>query len=264
MQASTDNSVRGVKIRHFMNTRFSNGGRFSARGSWKHGERTIDTDELIIVIEGVVHMFVGDEKYSVSAGEALHIKAGERHGGVKESAGVSFFWLHYHPSGDEPQMPVHSRPQNHDRVELLCKELLHYSEGGYPEECASCLIRVLLHELARCGKEEGRLISEVKEYIRYRKYSSPTVAEISEKFGYSPDYLTRAFKLACGRSLKKYIDEVILLSIKRDLSSSEASLHELSERYGFADYKYFLKYFKYHEGLSPSEYRETYYKLHTN
>jgi len=247
-----------------MNTRFSNGGRFSAVGAWKHAERTVDTDELIIVIEGEVHMFVGRENYSVAAGEALHIKKGERHGGVKESSGVSFFWLHYHPAGDEPEVPVHSRPQNPDRAKLLCKELLHYSEGGYPAECADCLIRVLLHELAHIGEDEGRLISEIKEYIRYRKYSSPTVAEISEKFGYSPDYLTRLFKARCGVPLKKHLTEVKLLSIKRDLSDSEASLWELSARYGFSEYKYFLKYFRYHEGLTPSQYREAYYKLHTN
>ena len=39
---------------------------------------------------------------------------------------------------------------------------------------------------------------------------------------------------------------------------------EIAEKYGFSDYKYFLKYFKYHEGISPTEYRQTYYNLHMN
>ena len=33
---------------------------------------------------------------------------------------------------------------------------------------------------------------------------------------------------------------------------------------GFDDYKEFLKFFRYHEGLSPSSFRKLYFNTHLN
>ena len=33
---------------------------------------------------------------------------------------------------------------------------------------------------------------------------------------------------------------------------------------GFDDYRAFLKFFRYHEGLTPTEFRNLYYNTHTN
>lgn len=41
-------------------------------------------------------------------------------------------------------------------------------------------------------------------------------------------------------------------------------MQEIAAKSGFSDYKLFLKYFRYHEGVTPSEFRSAYYKIHTN
>ena len=232
---------------------------------WLHPTRVIDTTELIIVTDGEVNMFVGDERYRAGVGEVLRIPPFVSHGGTEESHGTSFFWIHLDGAQDGELPPVYSRPEGYDRAVLIARELLHYSEtAGYPTECADAMTRVLLAELAHtASKDSGALISEIKEWIKREGYTH-SAASVARRYGYNADYLNRVFKARLGIGLKQYIDGRRVELIKRDLTLGGESLTAIAERYGFEDYKCFLKFFKYHAGISPTKYREIYCNLHTN
>ena len=162
-----------------------------------------------------------------------------------------------------------SVPENPERLASLIKELFHYSETkGYPKECSNALLSVILAELTHKSEqpkgESGRLISEVREYIRCNRDLSLKSRDVAEHFKYNEDYISRLFKSHLGKSLKQYIDEERITSIKQDLGLSSLSLTEIADKYSFGEYKYFLKYFKYHTGATPSAYRELYYNMKTN
>jgi YesN/AraC family two-component response regulator len=244
--------------------KFTRGGKFTSSGAWCHSERTIDTNEIIIVTEGEVHMFVGDEKFTLLPGDVLKIEPGVRHGGTKKSDHAAFFWFHFKLF--EPLLtPTFSHPKNSERLFLITKELMHYAESeGYPPDCADCIARVILHEIEYKKEEEHRTVAEVKEWIRKNRTESVTAVSVAEHFGYNADYLNRLFKKHARLGLKEYINDTKLGYIRTDLMMGGISLSEIAEKYGFPDYKYFSKYFKYHEGMTPAEYRKTYYKMHTN
>ncbi len=123
----------------------------------------------------------------------------------------------------------------------------------------------MLVELSHSRKNsDTKLTSEIKEWIRRNCESNVRTSEIADAFGYNEDYLNRIFKRQCGVGLKKYIDGIRLDMIRRDLLIGGVTLSEISEKYGFSEYKYFLNFFKYHEGMSPNSYRKTYYNMHTN
>lgn len=250
----------------YENIKFLRGGKFTSKGKWKHICRTIDSTELIIVLSGEVNMFVGNEDYSLKPGEVLRITPGVYHGGSVESENLSFFWLHFSGAADEELPSVLSKPNNFERIKTLTKELLHYQEKReYPRECVDSLIKVLLAEITHGKKDdEGKLISEIKEYIRVNIETPMKAADIALKYNYNEDYLNRLFKSRLGSGLKKYIDSARLESIKSNLLMSNLSLTDIAYQYGFGEYKYLLKFFKYHEGISPSKYREAYYGMHTN
>ena len=48
------------------------------------------------------------------------------------------------------------------------------------------------------------------------------------------------------------------------LTEREFTLTEIADRGGFADVKLFLKFFAYHEGITPTRFREVYKNGHTN
>ena len=250
----------------YENIHFTNGGKFTSKGKWKHACRTIDSTELIIVLSGEVNMFVEDERLSLHMGEVLRILPGELHGGSRESENLSFFWLHLTGAEADELPPAISAPKNFERIKTLTKELLHYHEQKeYPKECADSLIKVLLAEITHGRSDsDGKLISEIKEYIRVNIEEPLKASDIATRYNYNEDYLNRLFKKRLGVGLKKYIDSARLESIKANLLMSNLSLTEIAYRYGFDEYKYLLKFFKYHEGISPSKYREAYYGMHTN
>ena len=250
--------------------RYIHGGKFISRGSWKHPERIIDSNELILVTKGAFSITQGETVYSVSAGDVLFLLSGVRHYGTETTdEEVSFYWIHFTCDCTEELPPVFFRPESPVQAEVLIRQLLHYAgTDGYPRECCEWLLKVLLTELTveyRKSQSAGhRIYSMVKEWVRINSDMPLKVSDVAAYFNYNEDYLNRIFRQSYPGGLKSYIDRMKLLRIKHDLINEAMSLKEISEKYGFSDYKYFLKYFKYHEGVSPTKYRQTYYNVHLN
>ncbi len=249
---------------------FVNGGRFTSRGIWKHPERRIDTNEIIIVTMGKIYISLDGVEYDLGTGDVLRISAGVLHGGTKESRDtVAFYWLHFTGGNEESLPPVLSRPESPYQAELLARQILHYSNTeGYPRQCGTELMKVLLMELNYAERSDGgegyKLYREIREWVRANCDMPIKVSDVAKSFNYNPDYVNRVFKRYYKEGLKAYIDRMKMQRIKHDLVSGTVTLKELAQKYGFDEYKYFLKYFKYHEGVTPREYRQTYYNLHTN
>ncbi len=249
---------------------FIHGGKFISRGKWKHPERTIDNTEIIIVTKGTVHIALDAREYTLTPGDVLRISPGVHHGGTRISDNnVSFYWLHLSGAEDGELPPVYLRPENIAQAELIARQLLHYATTeGYPQECVDYLIRLLIIELnaedLRAGASNHRLFSAVKEWVRINCDLPIKVADVARQFNYNEDYLNRVFKMFYPDGLKAYIDAMKMQRIKNDLINESMSLVDIAARYSFGDYKYFLKYFKYHEGISPTKYRQAFYNLHTN
>ena len=107
-------------------------------------------------------------------------------------------------------------------------------------------------------------INSISEWIRNNGDKILKVLDIPDHLGYNADYLSRLFKKHYNISLKEYTDKVKIQEIKNMLLNSNQTLKEVAENCGFNDYKYFPKFFKYHEGMTPTEFYNTYSKIHIN
>ena len=213
-------------------------------------------------------MKVGEAIYELRPGDVLRIDPDTPHGGTAQcEEPVSFYWIHF-SAREEPLPPLWSHPENATQVEFLCRGILHYANTeGYPPESVDLLLRVLLIELgvqARGSIAPDRLSAAVCEWIRANCDLPLRVSDVANQFHYNPDYLNSVFREKHPEGLKAYIDAARMAHIRRDLADGRLSLREIATKYGFAEYKYFLKFFKYHEGISPTVYRATYYNIHEN
>ena len=126
---------------------------------------------------------------------------------------------------------------------------------------------MLLHELSlqsRHDDSENALVHRIREWIRINSDRTISAADVARQFGYNEDYISRLLKRYYGSGLKAQINELKLQLTENYLLESELTLAEISDAVGFADYKLFLKFFKYHSGMTPSEFKRVYYALHTN
>jgi len=248
---------------------FVSAGKFVSREEWLHPSRTIDSHELIIMLCGTAHMFVGSAAYDLTAGDVLHLPPGLPHGGTRHSAEpVSFYWIHFTETTD-PLPPRLSHPNQLSSAEILCKQLLHcVNSDGYPSQCADYYVRILLMELLaqerRDADASDPLCAALEAWVRGSCDRPIKVADAAAHFQFNADYLSRVFRRYHPEGLKAYIDAARCQRIKQDLASTDQTLQEIAQKYGFSDYKYFLKYFRFHEGLTPTEYRKAYYNTHIN
>ena len=112
--------------------------------------------------------------------------------------------------------------------------------------------------------DAGRFAEQAAAWIRATAHLPLKSTDVAAHFGYNTDYLSRLFHRQFGKTLKQFIDEVRVEYIKSQLLNTNYTLMQLAEMTGFSDYKYFLKFFKYHPGLTPSQFYNTYSKTHIN
>ncbi len=250
--------------------RYIHSGKFTSRNVWRHQERVIDSYEFIIVTSGTVYIQLDGLEYILTKGDVLRIDPGVRHGGTRQSNElVGFFWVHFITDAPEELPPRYFRPESSVQAELLCRQILHYANTeGYPPESTDCLLRLLVMELTsenrRAILATDKLYSDVREWVRVNCDLPIKVADVAAHFGYNEDYIGRVFRKYYPDGLKAYIDAKKMDRIKNDLINGSLSLQDMAVKYGFSDYKYFLKYFKYHAGVSPTVYKQIYYNIHTN
>lgn len=102
------------------------------------------------------------------------------------------------------------------------------------------------------------------EYIASNIGTRPTVTDVAEHLGYNADYLCRLFRSAYGITLKNFIAEETVKKAKILLTETGKSIGSVSETLGFENENLFAKFFKYHEGITPSKYISMCYNTHIN
>lgn len=245
-------------------------GHFSSRGEWLHPRRKMNTYEYIFLTQGRAYIEEDGKKYALGEGELLLLEPELEHSGFEKSLEpVSFFWMHFYGQVSRELLPKHIKPECASRLTVLFRQLLHYSNSSdYPALAADLVTRLILTEIcAEFAKREAptpSLYVRVCEWCRTNSDRKLTATEVADHFGYNKDYLNRMFAKYGGSGLKEYINDRRMELIRAKLLTDGLTLKQIAEISGFDDYKDFLKFFRYHEGITPTEYRNLYYKTHTN
>ncbi len=246
--------------------RYVSGGKFISRGQWIHPDRIIDSYEVIFVIKGEVFINENGREYRLSENDLLILDPELRHFGYRESSDTSFYWMHWtcdtklFPDTKELNL---SKPYN---LSILFSQLLNYTFEKAPSEILDYTARLILGEIYFKSGNDGdiRIANTAADWIRANSDLQIKTSDVSRHFGYNSDYISRLFKRAYKKSLKEYIDEAKTEYIKNMLLNTSMTLNEISSSCGFKEYKYFLKFFKYHTKMTPTEFLGIYSGTHIN
>lgn len=276
---------------------YVSGGLFVSSGKWKHPKYTLDDYELIICLQGVFTMNIKDTIVEVKEGQGLFIRPNEQHYGIGESEHVSFLWLHFLTSmqvvNDEKDIHwiIENIMQGNtfdgilleeqflctdiEELTLLARQLIHYHESGkLTQKICNLMIELILQKLSldniqkrlRIENQKGQssVVEKVCDYIRANLYKNLSVQMVAEFFGYNAEYFIRMFKQHTGQTPKQYISEMQIDRAKFLLTTTNDKIKEIAHQIGIDDEKVFLKRFKRQEGISPTQFRKTFTKIHYN
>lgn len=154
-------------------------------------------------------------------------------------------------------------------MKTLFSKCLHtVNTPAYPSVCADLYTALIVEEIlctdVSVSTSQNYLASQLKEYILLNTEKELTVKSIANVFGYHENHISRIFKDTYGILLRDYISEQKIAYAQNLLHTTLYTVAHISKLLSFKTENHFVKYFKYHTGLTPTEYRNTYTNTHTN
>ena len=111
-----------------------------------------------------------------------------------------------------------------------------------------CTVNERLSQESICGLMEKYLQENYKQEVFFQ--------EMSERFGFTPEYLGKIFKKRTGETPSKYLTRLRINEAKRLLlHNPDMEVQKVGELSGYPDSAYFSRVFKSCVGIQPSEYR---------
>lgn len=120
------------------------------------------------------------------------------------------------------------------------------------------LKKLFAHLRSKSVNASGQWYQELLDYVETNYCDlSLSLDNLSEKFGLSTYYLTRAFKKFKGDSLMRYIDNLRMEKAKSLLATTDFTVKSIAEMVGYSDHNNFSRRFKDLEKMTPLQYRNT-------
>ena len=246
---------------------FDYAGLFQSDRPWRHPDRIGQNYEIMYVTRGEMYIREEDRAYCLQRGQALILSPERRHWGYRESDSVSFYWVHF--SLTEGELPFAKRFFERFENSYLFKELLHYNNlPRKPDYLVNSLLLHILSELCHRSEEQNAHYDsnaeKIYEWIRANATARLTVRQVAEQFGYSADHVSRICKKNYGVGACELINRFLISRAKALLCNTGRYVKEIAWELGFSDDKALIGFFSYHEGCSPTEFRNRFSKLHIN
>lgn len=153
-----------------------------------------------------------------------------------------------------------------ERDEVRYKTEKNGGDSSIMHDVVQHLIQALALELMdiyyACTPVEDLPLSKVDQiYNRFivsvftHCHRERTVAYYAREQNLSPGHFSLIIRKQSGQNAMKSIEEVVMMQIRHMLRDPNLSIKEISNRMNFPDQSAFGRFFKTHEGVSPSEYR---------
>jgi AraC family transcriptional regulator, transcriptional activator of pobA len=150
-------------------------------------------------------------------------------------------------------------------IVIVCFKLLHQEsleQQRFSQEVIEGLIKVILGKLLQhtSRKTDSKYIDTYTRFLNLiatSKTEDRSIAGYAKELNMSVPAINNICKKIGGKPAKKLVDEYTLAEAKRHLEFSTLTISEIAFHLRFNDPSYFVKFFKHHQGVTPSAYRDS-------
>ena len=238
---------------------------------------------LLIVTEGLGSHQVDLKKYPLQKGSVLKIAKGQVHAFQDDidyngylvvftenfvlkyfsKSSIEFISHLYNYHISEPL--VENSSFNETFLNQITQEL--ESENTYAQKnIVAKMLELYLLKLERqnhtisstkLNKEHYPIFFQCKDLVEKSYRNTRNAKDYAENMTISTKHLNKIVKSFTLNTAKHFIDQYVILEIKRAILSTDKSLKEIAYDQGFNEVTNFTKFFKKHTDCTPKEYRTT-------
>ncbi|MEL6717257.1 MAG: helix-turn-helix transcriptional regulator [Bacteroidota bacterium] len=241
---------------------------------------------ILFVLEGEGYHYIDFKKYKYQAGSIIFISKEQVHAFERNMERNAFFLLfreeflardaatsnllqqlslynyHLYPP------VINLNPQQLELFTILAdrmKKEFDAPDDLLTEELIHSALKIFLCLAERIRKETRQFAPRSKyheEYLKFQKLlkkhilKSRKVQFYADQLIVSPKTLNRITQEMLGQSAKNYIHELAIIEMKRLLMNTSYTIKEIAYESGFEETTNFVKYFKKHTAMNPSEFRK--------
>lgn len=171
-----------------------------------------------------------------------------------QSPAVKDEYLYFRPSGSNPAIyMLKAFLKEAEETDVYHVKMMHLLAVGL----CTCLDRsrhdilIVPNSTMNSDNRFGRIMKYIGEH-----YSSCTLQETAEKFGYHPDYLSYRFKMITGVTFTEKLRSMRLYEARHLLITTDMTIEQIAEQTGFSSKSWFTKTFTETFGTTPGRYRK--------
>ena len=243
--------------------------------------------EIIYVKNGILHLTIGGQDYTGTAGSIFLVNPRELHLMGSSDLSVAYYTLLFplefisFQTMDELEttlfQPLRSGlllfahaitdAELARELRILLDKIITVNQEASPSRQLET--RILLLEFLQQIVLYGSLITpaasgsqadmqkELLAYIENRYTNKITLRELAEHFHLSEKYISRYFKEHFYLTFSNYVNHLRMTHAKKLLETTELSITEVALDSGFPSVSHFIRSFKSSYGCSPLKYRKT-------
>lgn len=225
-------------------------------------ERTYDNYAIVYAHSGGFCCCVNGEDITLGEGELLffgkYAKFAIRTDGGRAGG---FYVIGFNASDTSCIEPDRSRVRHFAQSSvrrLVCDiygESKKQHTGRSIAEAYLLALLLTLSNLPDSRSSDCSIYERTTRYIIDNAHLDLRVGDVADALGYNKDYLGRLFLHYGGKTLKKAITEERIAQAKELLASTDYDLNRISVLLNFYSTNTFVKFFKYHTQMTPTEYR---------
>lgn len=251
------------------------------------GFHRLDFYNILFITEGRGEHYVDFQSYTYKQGSMLFISKGQVNAfrlnpevdgfillftdtfltkNMIHSDVLSFYRLYnYHLNSPLLDAPIDIRNDFSSLIEEINSE--YQQQDNYArEEVIQLLLKLLLLKAERLkqhsldsekNSEWFHTFSLFRHRLKFHLNETRNANDYADMLNCSYKHLNVICKAFTGATAKQFIDDFLILEIKRQLAISNISVKELSYKLGFDEPTNFVKYFKRHTSQSPSRFKKS-------
>ena len=153
-------------------------------------------------------------------------------------------------------------PINEEDLPFFNQLLCEMAESNENPEYSAALLTCLLIKLRNMLPEQtssplSNAVSKMHLYALTNFQNKITLDDAADHVGLTPSYASALFKKEMGVNFKTFLDSLRFDLARKLLISSDQTVSKICETSGFEDVPNFIKRFKMHYGVTPTELRKS-------